>query len=79
MTIWAVADRLGDGHGEFTASTVRELTATGKLARFRVGLAEYYASPRVVLTGSGPSLGTVIADSVTGIILSNRRRLSRRL
>jgi hypothetical protein len=78
MTLWAVAARLGDSYGERALSVIEELTAAGKLARFRAGLTEYYASPRVALTGSGPSLGTVIADSVTGLILRNRRRLARR-
>lgn len=78
ITLWAVAARLGDSGGERALSAIEELTAAGKLARFRAGLMEYYASPRVALTGSGPSLGTVIADSVTGLILRNRRRLVRR-
>ncbi len=78
MTLWGVAVRLGDSRGERALSVIEELTAAGKLARFRAGLTEYYASPRVALTGSGPSLGTVIADSVTGLVLRNRRRLARR-
>lgn len=78
MTFWGVAARLGDSHGERAWSAIEELTAAGKLARFRAGLTEYYASPLVALTGSGPSLGTVIADSVTGLVLRNRRRLARR-
>lgn len=78
MTLWGVAARLGDSRGECALSVIEELTAAGKLARFRAGLTEYYASPRVALTGPGPSLGTVIADSVTGLVLRYRRRLARR-
>ncbi len=78
MTFWGVATRLGDSQGERALSLIKELTAAGKLARFRAGLTEYYAAPLVALTGSGPSLGTVIADSVTGLVLRNRRRLARR-
>lgn len=78
MTLWAVAARLGDSRGERALSAIEELTAAGKLARFRAGLTEYYASPMVALTGSGPSFGTMIADSVIGLVMRNRRRLVRR-
>ncbi len=77
MTLWGVAARLGDSRGERARSVIEGLTAAGKLARFRAGLTEYYALPRVALTGYGPGLGTVIADSVTGIVLRNRRWMAR--
>ena len=78
MTFWGVAARLGDSRGERALSAIEVLAAAGKLARFRAGLTEYYASPMVALTGSGPSFGTMIADSVIGLVMRNRRRLVRR-
>ncbi len=79
VPLWRVAARLGDSRGDRALSVLEELTAAGKLATFRAGLTEYYASPRVALTGRGPGLGTVIADSVAGLVLRNRHRWARRL
>ncbi len=72
-----IAARLDDSHGDQALSPIEELTTAGKSARFRADLPEYYAAPLVALTGYGSSLATVITDSVTDLVLRNRRRLAR--
>ncbi len=75
VTVWQAAMRLGDGFTGQLSSALHELTAEGTLAKFRVGFINYYAPPRVALTGKGPALGTIILDSLIGPFLSCKYRL----
>ncbi len=79
VTVWQAAMRLGDGFAGQVSSAFHELTAEGTLAEFRVGFINYYAPPRVALTGKGPTLGTIILDSLKGPFLSCKYRLMGKL
>ena len=77
MTVWEVAARLGDDHAERTSTILERLTANGTLARFRVGLSDYYATPKEALTGHGPGSGTIITNSLKNVLLGCRYRMAR--
>ena len=77
VTVWRVAAALGDDRGERASAILDVLTATGALARFRAGLSDYYAPPREALTGHGPGPAAVLADSVKGLVLTCRSRVTR--
>ena len=75
VTVWQAAMRLGDGFAGQVSSVFRERTSEGTLAKFRVGFINYYAPPRVALTGEGPTLRAIILDSLEGPFLSCKYRL----
>ncbi|MBL7165074.1 MAG: hypothetical protein ISS55_01155 [Dehalococcoidales bacterium] len=77
VTIWEIAARLGDNRTERTSAVLERLTADGTLVRFRVGLSDYYATPKEALTGDGPGSGTVITDSLKNLLLGYRYRRVR--
>ena len=79
VTVWGVATRLGDCYAEQVLAILDELTAEGTLARFRAGFSNYYASPRVALTEKGPTLRTIISDSLKSLFLSCRYKLISKL
>ena len=78
VTIWEVAARLGDNRAERTSAVLERLIANGTLVRFRVGLSDYYTTPKEALTGHGPGSGTVITDSLKNLLLGCRYRRVRR-
>ena len=77
VTIREVAARLGDNRAERTLAVLERLTANGTLVRFRVGLSDYYATPKEALTGHGPGSGTVITDSLKNLLPGCRYRRVR--
>jgi len=77
MTVWEIAARLGDNRAERTSSILERLTAEGTLVRFRVGLSDYYATPKEALTGHGPGSGTIVTDSLKNLLLGRRYRVAR--
>ena len=64
LTVQKVIARLGDGYAEHASAILDRLVAWGVLAKFGAGFNNYYGSPREVLTGKEPTLGTVVLDSV---------------
>jgi len=59
-------------------AVLEEMTASGRLARFRAGLNQYYAQPRVALTEDKPLAGTVLVDSMKGLFMVPRTWLAWR-
>ena len=76
-TVWEVALLLGDSHAERALTVLSRLTAKGVLARFRIGLGHYYASPKVALTAKGPSLRAVVSDLLKNVFFGCRNRVAR--
>lgn len=72
ITAWEVAVQTGSGHTEQVSSILDGLTARGVLARFRAGFIDYYALPKIALTGAEPTPGTIIADSLQSLFLGLR-------
>ena len=68
VTAWEVASQIESGHTERVLRVLNGMSARGLLARFRAGFIDYYALPRVALTGAGPAPGTVIADSLKSLL-----------
>lgn len=78
VTIREIAARLGDNRAERTSAILERLIANGTLVRFRVGLSDYYTTPKEALTGHGPGSGTVITDSLKNLLPGCRYRRVRR-
>lgn len=79
VTVWEVAAKLGEGYAEQASVILDGLTAEGVLARFRAGLNNYYAPPKVALTRQEPALGTVISDSLKSLFLSRQYKSMRKV
>ena len=69
VTVWEVAAKMENNDVEQASALLEELAADGTLARFKVGFSHYYASPKVALTGRGPTLPTVVSDSLKNLLL----------
>lgn len=69
VTAWEVADRLGDDRAEQVVGILNELTAEGFFIRFRAGLNNYYATPKVALTEEEPQLRNIMSDSLKSLLL----------
>lgn len=79
VTAWEVAAKLGAGYIKQVSAVLDRLTTEGSLARFRAGFNNYYALPRVALTGKEPTLITIISDSLKGLFLGCRYEVMRKL
>ena len=79
VTVWEVAAKLGNNCVGQASAVLDGLAVDGTLARFGVGFRDYYAPPKVALTGRGPSLGTVVSDSLKNLLLGFLGKVSRHL
>jgi len=68
-TAWEITARLGDDCAEQAEAILNELAAQGILIRFRAGLNNYYATPKVALTEEEPALRAVMSDSLKSLLL----------
>jgi hypothetical protein len=78
VTVWEVATRLGNIYIEQVSAILDGLTSEGILSRFRAGFNNYYAPPKVALTGEEPTFKTVISDSVKDLFLNLRYKAARK-
>ncbi len=78
LTVWKVAAKSGDDYAEYIAAVLDRLTTEGILAKFRVGFNNYYALPKVALTGEEPTLRTLISDSMKNWFPSLRHKVTSR-
>ncbi len=76
VTAWRLAAKLGNGSVGQVSVILDRLTDEGVLARFRAGLNNYYALPKVALTGAEPNLRAVVSDSLRSLLLSRRYRMA---
>ena len=79
ITAWEVIANLGGSHVERISAILDGLTAEGVLARFRAGLNNYYALPRVALTGEEHTPKAAISDSLKSLFLSCQDKMLRHL
>lgn len=79
VTVWEVAAGLGDNYAEQAAAVLDELTAEGILVRFRGGLNNYYATPKVALTEEEPALRAIMSDSLKRLLLLWRYKVTGKL
>ena len=79
VTAWEVVAQTGYDHAERVSSVLDELTDRGVLVRFRAGFIDYYALPKIALTGAEPTAGTVIADSLKSLFLNLRCKVISKL
>ena len=79
VTVWEVAAKPGKNCFGQASAVLDGLVADGTLARFKVGFTDYYAPPKVALTGREPSLGAVVSDSLKNLILGFRHKVARHL
>jgi hypothetical protein len=68
LTVREITRRLDKREEQHITGILDEMTTHGIIARFRAGLSQYYASPRVALTEENPKLGTIISDSLKSLI-----------
>lgn len=66
LTAWEISRGVGGRRRREVVTILEEMTADGRLARFRAGLNHYYAPPRAALTEEKPLAGTVLIDSLKG-------------
>ena len=78
LTVWKVAAKSGNSYTERIAAVLDRLTTKGTLAKFRVGFNNYYALPKVALTGEEPTLRTLISDSVKNWFPSFRHKATNK-
>lgn len=79
VTAWEVAAELGASYINQVSAVLDRLTTEGSLARFRAGLNNYYALPKVAVTSKEPTLITVICDSLKCLFLGCRYAVTGRL
>lgn len=79
VTVWEVVAKSGNGYAEQVSAILEGLTDKGTLARFRLGFNNYYASPKVALTGEEPTPIATMTDSLKNLLLSCRYKASRHL
>ncbi len=78
-TAWEITTRLGDDCAEQAEAILNELAARGILIRFRAGLNNYYATPRVALTEEEPLLRDIMSDSLKSLLLLWRYKVMGKL
>lgn len=69
VTAWEITARLGDDCTEQAADILNELVERGIFIRFRAGLNNYYATPKVALTEEEPLLRNIMSDSLRSLLL----------
>lgn len=74
LTVWKVTAKSGGSYTERIAVVLDRLTTEGILAKFRAGFNNYYALPKVALTGEEPALRTLISDSMKNWFPSLRHK-----
>ena len=78
-TAWEITARLGDDCAEQAEAILNELAAQGILIRFRAGLNNYYATPKVALTEEEPLLRNIMSDSLKSLLLLWRYKVMGKL
>ncbi|MEE9400258.1 MAG: hypothetical protein V3V23_08320 [Dehalococcoidales bacterium] len=72
VTAWDVSRKLGDDYAKQAPAILGRLTNDGALIRFKVGFINYYAPPTAALVrdlvSDGPTLGTIVLDSLKGLL-----------
>ena len=76
VTAQEVTAKLGDASIEQVSATLDELADKGTLVKFRAGLSDYYATPKVALTEQEPALRAVMSDSLKSLLLIWRYRVT---
>lgn len=79
VTAQEVNAKLGKASIEQVSATLDELADKGTLVKFRAGLNDYYATPRVALTEQEPALRAVMSDSLKSLLLIWRYRVMGKL
>ena len=79
VTAQEVTAKLGDASIEQVSAILDELADKGILVKFRAGLNDYYATPRVTLTEQEPALRVVMSDSLKSLLLIWRYRVMGKL
>jgi len=79
VTAQEVTAKLADASIKQVAATLDELADRGTLVKFRAGLNDYYATPRVALTEQEPVLRAVMSDSLKSLLLIWRYRVMGKL
>ena len=75
VTAQEVTANLGEASIEQVSATLDELVNKGTLVKFRAGLNDYYATPKVALTEQEPALRAVMSDSLKSLLLIWRYRV----
>lgn len=79
VTAQEVTAKLGDASIKQVSATLDELADRGTLVKFRAGLNDYYATPKVALTEQEPVLRAVMSDSLKSLLLIWRYRVMGKL
>lgn len=78
VTVWQVAAKSGERNTEQASAILNGLATEGRLAAFRAGFENYYASPKVALTRHEPLLKAIISGSLKSLFLALRYKLMRK-
>lgn len=79
VTAWEAAASVVVDSTEQAIATLDNLTTAGILVRFRAGLNNYYATPKVALTEEEPLLRNIMSDSLKSLLLLWRYKMLGKL